>query len=354
MVKNSIITALLAAVVPFLTGCGSVNPSGPGITKLDLKANEGPEDLDIIQIDGKDRLMISSLDYGAKFRKTNGHIWLLSEDGKRIDGPVPIVDESDTRLKSFRPHGIHVVNNPPEKPLVYVVNHVAGGDRIQAFSYEAGKLVLDPAKDWEVTPNRCNKIKHKLNDVFALPDGRVYTTEFMAGKIWYRNPNQEALGWQALKSATASNGLHIEDNHLYVASGLNGKICKYELSRENGAPDTAPNKFTSLQGALDNFGYYDGTDSLLASHERQGSLLLNNLLGLNLPTPTRVYRVNFSNGKNRKELRLKKGEKRIPIEDGSTAVKLGDHIYFGQVFGNHVLKVATNQIVEIDYSPCGN
>jgi hypothetical protein len=149
-----------------------------------LKSGPGPEDLEVIRINGRDAIVTGT---GRRpiwpgRSDPNGEIQVLYPGSDSEFKTLFKGNLSDTF--AFQPAGICYVPRPEkhEGPLLYATNHA--GRSIEIFQVGDGKLIhLDRLKI-EMEPGRPILKKTAANAVVAFPDGWVYATIFAIFPKW--------------------------------------------------------------------------------------------------------------------------------------------------------------------------
>ncbi len=284
-------------------------------------------------------------------------IMYVSSHERRVEGQFGSIFWIDLKAKekvakkfvieypsSFRPHGMSMANTPTGKKL-FVLSHLddyfGEAHAIEVFKIEKKNLVHEKSitNEYIVSPN----------DLFALPDGRIFVSNdhgqggsirkffqdafalsssaiaYFDGKTWHDLPQKIAFG----------NGIHYtkqgDKEIIYRASSLDKKVSKYELKYKEGLPYLELIKDFELNSMMDNFELDDDGNILVAGHYSTIQFLRNKSSKENL-SAIQIFRLT----KDDQYQEIFSNSGRL-ISSASVGAIYGGRIYIGQVFEPFIL-----------------
>ncbi len=268
---------------------------------------DGPEDIDIEDLNNKRRLIISCDERRA------GNL-----SGKILSYDFSSQQTQELKIKfkgdsiPFHPHGISVF-----KHTIYIISH----------SYKGQSVVLKgqlSKNTITITDIIKNKLIHFPNDIYATGENEFYIThyKYFTGKlVHYNNGNFAIID----KYLNAPNGVIKIDNQVIISTTLSGKIISYDL-----ANNYKKEKLFKIKGGDNLFGTADHL--LVSSHPKFGRFI-KHYKDKNKPSPSVIYALDLNN-KSKKVIYSNDGQQ---ISAASGAIFYKNKLYIAQVFENFVL-----------------
>lgn len=340
---------LLAACQPLRSDSGDA-PELQAVTGL-----QAPEDIEVLP---DDRYLLLSQFGGMEGgpgslvvfdRESSEHRRLYPQPGALSGGAGPWGDQRcpGEPGSALSPHGIHLSRRDDGALQLLVVNH---GGRESVEFFEVSGAGGDIALEWRgcaVGPE-----DSFLNDVAALPDGRVLVTHMfdrsiaatpegqaralsgeVEGWVWEWRPRQ---GFRVLAGSrqTFPNGIQVDAEGRYAYVNLYGAdaVIKLDLSRgEVVARAAVPSPDNSSWGADGRLlvASHIGTEETLApecqSAESRFCPMAFQIVALDPATMQGEVIFSHDGGE--------------PMGAGTVAVEVDDHLYIGSFVGDRMLVV---------------
>ncbi|MEZ4900037.1 MAG: hypothetical protein R2806_24580 [Saprospiraceae bacterium] len=251
MQSNSF-AAVLLFILSMTAGCQSLR----NLPALPLPAQEiacapGPEDIALDTFDGRERLIVST----DQRRNPKGQ--------PRQGGQLQYIDIRDDQTYPFAltgypcekiyPHGIDLVYRR-DSLFLYVLSHHPLKDHPDDYNHHLIHRFLVRENQLIWLDSLSSSLLCAPNDLFVLPDGRIYVTNYMkristfqtlwtallrfrTGSIAYYLPGE---GWQKVSGRYGyPNGILVREHHLYIAEGTRKHLLRFDLD-EQGHPQPHP------------------------------------------------------------------------------------------------------------------
>ncbi len=361
MRQLSIPTALVAAALAL--GCSSALEPIQGCeaseTLTPICAFQSPEDIEVLP--GGRALLVG--EYGGLGGVLPGTLKLLHLDDHRVEVLYPRPGANAAGVagqlwgdpacpgppdQRFAAHGIHLATRPDGAAQLLVVNHV---DREAIEFFE----LLSVGDTHELVWRGCVVAPEELwlNDVVSLPGGGFVAThmvprgsgiftirfnEWTGRRTGYGVEWQLETGWSEIPgtSGVLPNGVQIsrDGKTLFINDYLGDRV--FAIDRESGE-----RHWEIEVSKPDNSSWSPDGRLLVAGHSSPigETLRYSELEGAGCPLPFTIVSVNPADGSQET---LFEGEG-PPMGGVTTAVQVGDALYFGSFTGDRMGRVALDR-----------
>lgn len=337
MFQNLFFYFSVSVIVSFLAGCSSQITQKPLKSCKKIHGAPGPEDI-VIHRPTKN-LFISS--HNRRNFDENGKILFLDLNKEPQDWKVQVLEGNYPKV--FRPHGISLVEKDG-KLILYVISHVMGEKikhTIEVFEISKQKLIHMKTYDDEALTSP--------NDLFALPDGRIFVSNDHGTGGTFRNLVDDALRlkrskiaffngekWSEIGEGIAlGNGIYYRVENglemIYRSAFMSRSVYKYQFLGSGIGPDLKFIAEIAVDSGTDNIEP-DGKGNLYVVGHPSTWKFLQHAKKAENQSPSQVFKIN----ENLKvsEIYANSGDE---ISAASTAIPYENKIFISQVFEDFLL-----------------
>ncbi len=271
----------------------------------------GPEDFDLVELDGQRVVLASARDRRDYEDASQNGIWAL-DWATRQSTKLAIRGRDGCWLA---PHGISSVEVEPGRWELWTINHYQNEGQVPAGQPAHCEALVHGIEHYRVETDGLHFIERlpdpeglltNPNELDVLPDGRLWLSnnppwvagKGLAGDILFRRAKGQVLHYApgeglsvAAEHMVFPNGIYVEDGQgglrLWV-SAAHGRIHRLELDAA-GHERSRVSTTAKPKATLDNFSFAEG--ALWVTGHPKGLAFIRHIKDASKPSPTAAYRL---------------------------------------------------------------
>jgi hypothetical protein len=302
----------------FVASCKTPKYASPPHVSQKISTGYGPEDIILDITGGAERILISSANRSSDKK---GNIQALNLKTNEV---ITLARTKEPDSIRFYPHGMDMIVGRTGIKYLYVISHEENKDLVLRYKVLGDQLeFMDAFHD---------KLFTSLNDVTLDGDDGFFVSNdhFRKGNVVHCNKFGDCN--VVANKLGFANGLHKQENKLYVATTVGSRIHEITLGE-----DLSMRKITRIKGA-DNLTYHEG--KLLTVSHPCFLRFFRHVKKNSRRSPTKVYQIDPAS--NSKELLFSDNGRKISA--GSTAIIYQNKLYIGQVFNPYILVIDLEKV----------